>query len=88
MPQGKKYGGRSKGTPNKKTKEELDRANRVLELIESKYLDSDIKKLTSAQRTMLYCDMMEYKVPKLQRTTIVGDPNNPIEHKYEITLKI
>jgi hypothetical protein len=43
---GKKTGGRQKGSINKKTKEALDRAERVLGLIESKYLTNDIKQLS------------------------------------------
>ncbi len=75
----KRYGGKEPGTKNKKTIEELDRAARVLQLIESKYLEDDIKALSSNQRMLLYADMMEYKAPKLSRTTIVGDKDNPLE---------
>lgn len=81
---GTKTGGRTKGSINKKTAEELDRAGRVLELIESKYLKSDIAKLSPHQRMVLYSDMMEYKAPKLQRTTHVGDEENPIAHKFSL----
>ncbi len=76
---GTKTGGRGKGSLNKKTAEERDRAGRVLKLIETKYLAKDIKQLSPHQRTMLYCDMMEYKAPKLSRTEHIGDPEKPIE---------
>jgi hypothetical protein len=76
---GVKTGGRRKGTPNKRTAEEIDRANRVLQLIESEYLESDIKKLTPAQRMQLYSDMMEYKVPKLSRTELKGGTSNELK---------
>lgn len=79
---GIKSGGRSKGTPNKKTADVIDRASRILELIESKYLENDIKKLTSSQRMVLYADMLEYKAPKLSRTEIAGGTSN------ELTIKI
>lgn len=82
MAQGKKYGGRAKGTLNKKTTEEIDRASRVLHLIESQYLEKDIKKLTPGQRMQLYADMMEYKVPKLSRTEHRGGT------KDELTIRI
>lgn len=82
---GNKTGGRKKGTPNRKTAEEIDRAGRVLALIESKYLTKDIGKLTPNQRMMLYADMMEYKAPKLSRTTVVGDPDNPIAMHVELS---
>lgn len=82
MAQGAKYGGRVKGTPNKKTAEEIDRASRVLHLIETRYLEKDIKKLTPGQRMQLYADMMEYKVPKLSRTEHRGGT------KDELTIRI
>lgn len=75
---GVKSGGRRKGTPNKKTAEEIDRATRVLELIESQYLEKDIKALTPSQRMILYADMMEYKVPKLSRTEHAGGTKDEI----------
>lgn len=75
---GTKSGGRSKGTPNKKTADVIDRATRVLELIESQYLEKDIKALTPGQRMTLYADMMEYKVPKLSRTELQGGTKNEI----------
>jgi Cdc6-like AAA superfamily ATPase len=67
---GIKTGGRKKGSINKKSAEEIDRAGRVLDLIESKYLEKDIKDLSAHQRMMLYADMMEYKAPKLSRQTV------------------
>lgn len=75
---GTKTGGRRKGTLNKKTAEQLDRAGRVLDLIESKYLEKDIAKLSPGQRMILYADMMEYKAPKLSRITHQGDPKKPV----------
>ncbi len=72
-----KTGGRQKGVVNKKTAQEIDRADRVLNLIESKYLEKDITKLTPGQRMSLYADMMEYKAPKLSR----------VESKHSGTIK-
>lgn len=75
---GIKTGGRTAGTLNKKTAEVLDRAERVLQLIETEHLEKDIKQLSPNQRMQLYADMMEYKAPKLQRTTVVGDADAPL----------
>jgi len=75
---GIKSGGRTKGTPNKKTADVIDRATRILELIESKYLENDIKKLTPGQRMILYSDMLEYKAPKLSRTELTGGTSNEL----------
>jgi len=74
-----KTGGRVKGTPNRKTAEEIDRAGRVLRLIEAKYLEKDIAKLTAGQRMQLYADMMEYKAPKLSRTEHRGGTKDELK---------
>jgi hypothetical protein len=76
---GAKTGGRPKGGLNKKTVEEIDRASRVLRLIETQYLEKDIKKLTPGQRMQLYADMMEYKVPKLSRTELKGGTKDELK---------
>ena len=65
---GSKSGGRTKGTPNKKTVEQLDRVEKVLQVIEDKYLMSDLQNISSGQRMNLYADLGEYKLPKLTRT--------------------
>ncbi len=75
---GKKTGGRNKGSINRKTAEEIDRAGRILDLIESEYLEYDIKELTAYQRMTLYADMIEYKAPKLSRTEVHGKLDNKI----------
>lgn len=71
-------GGRKKGVSlNKTTIEERDRAGRLLNFLDQ-YVESDIKELTPHQRMQLYTDLMEYKAPKLQRTILSGDPENPL----------
>jgi hypothetical protein len=72
MATGFKSGGRKKGTPNKKTAEQLSRAEKILQLIEDHYFKNDIKKLTSFQRINLYTSMLEYVAPKLSRTEVRG----------------
>jgi len=76
MPLGKKYGGRTAGTPNKKTAEAISRAEKILQLIEDDYFEKDIKEITAAQRIDLYSAMLEYVVPKLSRQEIRGGLNN------------
>lgn len=76
---GIKSGGRTKGTPNKKTAEVLDRVSHVLEIIESNHLESDIKKLTPGQRMILYSDLLEYKAPKLSRTELRGGTKDELK---------
>jgi len=76
MAYGQKTGGRTKGTPNKDTAEKKERAERILQIIETEYFDQDIKKLTSAQRLDLYSSMLEYVLPKLSRQELKGGLNN------------
>ena len=64
---GTRSGGRKKGTPNKKTAEQLDRIERVLQVIENEHLEEDIKSVSASQRLNLYADLVEYKMPKLTR---------------------
>lgn len=60
----------------------MERAERVLQILEGDHLDKDIKKLTASQRVLLYCDMLEYVAPKLSRVAHEGGTNN------ELTIKI
>jgi hypothetical protein len=82
MPIGKKYGGRVKGVPNKKTADQKNRAERILQLIDDQYFDKDIKKLTPSQRMILYSGMLEYVAPKLSRSELKGDL------KHEVIVRI
>lgn len=73
MPKGAKYGGRTKGTANKRTAATLSRAENVLQIIERRFFEKDIEALTSAQRMILYSDMLEYVSPKLSRAEVHGE---------------
>ena len=66
---GKKFGGRQKGTPNKKT--EALRA-KVEMLINDNWetLLKDIQKLESKERVNTFIKLLEYSLPKLNRTEI------------------
>ena len=70
MALGRKTGGRKRGTINKRTADSQDRAERVLLMIESDFLEKDIKQLSASQRMQLYSDMLEYRLPKLSRAEI------------------
>jgi len=78
---GKKTGGRTKDTPNKRTKESLERVEWVLNLLQPT-LEEDIQAISSIDRVRLWNDLQEYIRPKLARTTIVGDATEPIAVKY------
>lgn len=62
-----KTGGRTKGTPNKDTKELRER---ISELIDNNFdsIQSDIDSLTPEKRLDFLAKLFEYSLPKLNRT--------------------
>lgn len=62
--------GRGKGTLNKKTKEVITAVNKVINLIESKYLQKDLARIGPNARVKLWADLQEFKYPKLSRAEI------------------
>jgi hypothetical protein len=78
---GLKTGGRVKGTPNKVTIEQRDRAEKVLQLIEEKYQEEDIAALTPHQRQQLFLAILEYRQPKLSRTVLSTENGQALEVK-------
>lgn len=73
MPAGQKFGGRSKGVPNKKTAEEIDRAKKIMLIIEDNFLEDDLDAISPRDRMNLYSSLLEYVQPKLARTEIKGE---------------
>jgi hypothetical protein len=77
---GNKYGGRTKGTPNRLTKELRtvlkDMVYRELESIESR-----LDELDSKERIELIIKLMPYVFPKLQ--TISHNTNEPLDWGLE-----
>lgn len=73
MPKGVKFGGRKKGSVNKKTAEARNRAEYIIQLIEADFLEEDISQLTARDRTLLYSDLLEYVMPKLSRQELSGN---------------
>jgi len=92
MAKGVKTGGRGPGTTNKATAE----ARQAIALFVDKnahrltdWLDQvangdgkDVKP-NPAKAFELFQSVVEYHVPKLARTELAGDPNNPLVHKIE-----
>lgn len=80
-------GGRPKGVPNKSTtaaREAIARfvdgnADRLQE-----WLDKIAVKDPEAA-FKLFNSVIEYHVPKLNRNTVVGDPDNPVDINYNIS---
>ncbi len=67
---GKKYGGRTKGTPNKDTKQ---LRLRIESLLKDNWNDvlNDLDSLKPKDRIDAYLRLLEYSLPKLNRTEIL-----------------
>lgn len=74
MPEGRKYGGRKKGTPNKATREARETFRMLLESNADKmqgWLERVARK-QPARALQLLADLAEFVVPKLSRTEFRG----------------
>ncbi|MEM8967735.1 MAG: hypothetical protein AAGE93_15050 [Bacteroidota bacterium] len=60
--------GKPKGATSKVAGTRKTRIHELLESIEQDHLANDLKKLTPNQRTQLYVALLEFVVPKLNRT--------------------
>ena len=87
-PKGVKIGGRSKGTPNKVTADaraaialfvdnNADKLDAWLRAVAEGDPDNEIKP-NPAKAFELFQSVIEYHVPKLARTEIAGDQDNPL----------
>lgn len=84
-----KKGGRAVGTPNIATRDARKaiaafvdgNAHRLVE-----WLD-EVAAENPAKAFELFQSVIEYHVPKLQRTEVAGDPNNPLKAHLEVTFK-
>lgn len=63
--------GRKKGTPNKRTVEQREAFETIMELVEKRMLDSDdvINSLSPARAAELYHTLLNYKKPKLSSSS-------------------
>ncbi|MGO3812983.1 hypothetical protein [Mesonia sp.] len=71
---GKKFGGRTKGTPNKDTKQLREKIDDLLTDQWAQILE-DLKELSPKERIDTFTKLLEYSVPKLNRTELEGYEN-------------
>jgi len=94
---GKKFGGRGKGTPNKATvgarhaialfvEGNAHRLTEWLDKVASGDPENDMKP-NPAKAFELFQSVVEYHIPKLARSEVVGDPDNPLKTSIEVTFK-
>ena len=79
---GKKYGGRIKGTPNKDTKQLRLRIENLLEENWDGVL-IDLQSLKPKDRIDAYLRLLEYSLPKLNRTEILPYENPLTKEEIE-----
>jgi len=85
-----KVGGRKAGTPNK--------ANEAARLAIAKFVNDNVEKLQSwldkiaekdpKQAYDCFMAIVEYHVPKLARTELAGDEDNPIKAVTDININL
>ena len=64
-----KWGGREAGTPNRTTKKLREMiSNFLIENFDT--IKQDFNNLSAKERAKVYCDLLQYGVPKLQATSI------------------
>jgi len=97
MAVGVKTGGRQAGTPNKATQEarqaiatfvdgNAHRLSEWLDRVAEGDPTHDIKP-NPAKAFELFQSVVEYHIPKLARTEMVGDAENPVIHEHRIKAK-
>ena len=80
-----KIGGRSKGTPNKKTLARIKSITRILTICEDE-LEADVHKLSPAERIRLWKALAGYTLPKFASAHI--ELEQPEPQKLHITREI
>jgi len=89
MARGVKTGGRAPGTPNKAT---ADARQAIAAFVDGNahrlagWLDR-VAEENPAKAFELFQSVVEYHIPKLARSELVGDPDNPLKTSLEVTFK-
>ena len=78
--------GREKGSTNKATAAMKERIEQVLSDLDTT-LTADLKALKPEQRVELWAKLQEFIRPKLSRTALVGDADNPARGVVRIEVR-
>lgn len=86
---GKKFGGRKKGAENKAT---VDARKAIAAFVDnnSELLHGWLQQIAAddpKKAFECYMSVVEYHIPKLQRTEHTGDPDKPISHDVTVKFK-
>lgn len=79
---GNKGGGRPTGSKNKETKVIRERITNLLDM-NWKAIQEDLNELTPKERIDAYIKLLEYAVPKLQRTELANGETEKITISFE-----
>ena len=79
-------GGRPKGAANKFTTTVKERIESVLDKLDETLFD-DLLAMEPSRRVELWAQLQEYIRPKLSRTAVVGDAENPVRGVVTIELR-
>lgn len=77
----KKYGGRAKGAPNKRTEQWEQFVEYCMNGGLEKF-QTEMEKLTGKDYVSAFANLLEFHKPKLTRSTLVGDKENPVTVKF------
>ena len=78
--------GREKGSLNKATAAMRERIEQVLDGLDVT-LTADLKALKPEQRVELWAELQEFVCPKLSRTALTGDEDDPLRGVVTIELR-
>ena len=86
MANGVKTGGRQKGTPNKSTAE-VREAIAAFASANVDQMGTWLNEIESPEKKLdLFLRAIEYHIPKLARTEVAGDSDNPLLRKIELEI--
>jgi len=83
---GQKFGGRTKGTPNKEISPVREKFNQLLDLYSVEQMKKDLIDIENpAERIKIIIGLAEFVIPKLARTAIEGGDS---QVQFQISLDL
>lgn len=84
---GKKWGGRTKGTPNKETQPIKEKFNQLLSSYSVEQMTTDLMSIENpAERMKIILGLAEFIIPKMARTEVTGEDGEAVQFKISLAL--
>ena len=84
---GKKWGGRTKGTPNKETQPIKEKFNQLLSSYSVEQMKIDLLDIENhVDRLKIILGLAEFIIPKMARTEVTGEDGEPVQFKISLAL--